>query len=285
MRNSAFGMPTFVFVHGSGTSSSMWTPIQRELALRGQRCLAVDLPGHGFEAQFPIAYQAPQQLDRLATEPSALAAVTLEDNADAVRTVVERVHEYGPVVLVGASLGGTSISVVANQVPDLLDRIVYISAWACTTLTNPIEYMSEPEFTRSLLPGLADLNVGDAMELGVGRANYRGADRDQLARLHAALMADRSEQEFLAFLNALQPDESLAAMMGDARLHPDLGGQVRRQYVRLIRDRSLPIDMQDRLIAEADAATPGNHFEVDSLDTSHAGFVYHPETVAKLLIR
>ncbi|WP_442875585.1 alpha/beta fold hydrolase [Actinoallomurus sp. NBC_01490] len=41
--------PTFVLVHGSGTSSPMWAPVQRELALRGHRGYAVDLPGHGAE--------------------------------------------------------------------------------------------------------------------------------------------------------------------------------------------------------------------------------------------
>ncbi|MBL1076296.1 alpha/beta hydrolase [Nocardia sp. 2] len=284
MSTTHSGTPTFVFVHGSGSSSFMWTTIQRELALRGQRSLAVDLPGHGFDAQFPVPYQAPQQLDRLAVEPSTLAGVTLEDNAAAVRTAVERVAEHGPVVLVGSSLGGTSISVVANQIPELVDRLVYISAWACTTLSNPVEYMGEPEFADSLLLELAGMNIGDPMTLGVGRANYRGADRDQLTRLHTALMEDRSETEFLAFLNTLQPDESLAAMTGDARLHPDSGGRVRRRYVRLTRDRSIPLAMQDRLIAEADAATPGNPFTVHTLDTGHAGFVYQPEAVAQLLL-
>jgi pimeloyl-ACP methyl ester carboxylesterase len=54
---------TFVLVHGSGSSSLMWAPVQRELALLGHRSFAVDLPGHGFDAQYPVAYQAPQNLD------------------------------------------------------------------------------------------------------------------------------------------------------------------------------------------------------------------------------
>ncbi|NED79175.1 alpha/beta hydrolase, partial [Streptomyces sp. SID11233] len=40
-------LPTFVLVHGAFANSFSFAPLQRELALRGQRSLAVDLPGHG----------------------------------------------------------------------------------------------------------------------------------------------------------------------------------------------------------------------------------------------
>jgi pimeloyl-ACP methyl ester carboxylesterase len=42
--------PTFVLVHGSGSSSFIWASVQRELALLGHRSYAVDLPGHGLDA-------------------------------------------------------------------------------------------------------------------------------------------------------------------------------------------------------------------------------------------
>lgn len=51
-RRDRDGGPTFVLVHGSGSSSFMWAPIQRELASLGHHSFAVDLPGHGFEAQY-----------------------------------------------------------------------------------------------------------------------------------------------------------------------------------------------------------------------------------------
>lgn len=167
--------PTFVLVHGSGSSSFMWAPIQRELALLGHRNFAVDLPGHGFDAQYPVAYQAPQDLGAWAAEPSTLAGVILQDNVDAVVAVVRRVAPYGPVVLVGASLGGTALTGVGNTVPELVDRLVYISAWSCMRRASLVEYMQEPEFATNLLGPLAALNVGDPAALGAGRANCRTA--------------------------------------------------------------------------------------------------------------
>lgn len=275
--------PTFVLVHGSGSSSFMWAPIQRELALIGHRSFAVDLPGHGLDAQYPVAYQAPQDLGAWAAEPSTLAEVTLRDNANLVVDVIRRVAEHGPVVLAGASLGGTAISVAGNLVPDLVDRLVYISAWSCVERANPIEYMGEPEFAANLMSPLSALNVGDPAELGVGRANYRTSDPDLLAKLKAAIMADTTDEQFRAFLNILQPDESLSVMMGDARVQADTWGTIARSYIRLTDDRSLPIAMQDRLIAEADALTPDNPYDVHTLDTSHVGFLYRAPEVAAIL--
>ncbi|WP_239062393.1 alpha/beta fold hydrolase [Streptomyces sp. SID13031] len=168
--------PTFVLVHGSGGNSFLWASIQRELALLGHRSYAVDLPGHGFEAQYPISYQAPQDLEAWSVEPSTLADVTLQDNVDAVLRVVRGLKEYGPVILVGASLGGVTITGVANQAPDLVDHLVYISAWSCVSGANPIDYMNAPEFADSLLPALGGFAVGDPAVIGAGRANYRTAD-------------------------------------------------------------------------------------------------------------
>ncbi|GGV37056.1 hypothetical protein GCM10010182_71560 [Actinomadura cremea] len=122
----------------------MWASVQRELALLGHRSFAVDLPGHGLDAQYPVAYQAPQDLAAWATEPSALSGVTLRDNVDMVTGVVRRLAEHGPVVLVGASLGGTTITGVGNEIPDLVNRLVYVSAWSCVRRANRMSTCRNP---------------------------------------------------------------------------------------------------------------------------------------------
>ncbi|WP_344962590.1 alpha/beta fold hydrolase [Streptomyces thioluteus] len=277
--------PTFVLVHGSCSSSFMWASVQRELALLGRRSFAVDLPGHGFDAQYPVVYQAPQDLDAWAAEPSTLAGVTLQDNIDTVVDVVRRVARFGPVVLVGSSLGGTTITGVGNAVPELVDRLVYISAWSCVRRSSPMEYTQEPEFADSLLGPLAALHVGDPAGLGVVRANYRTADPELLAALKAAVMADGTDEQFRALLNILQPDESLAVLAADARGQAGTWGTIARTYIRLTGDRSIPVAMQDRLIAEADALTPDNPYDVHTMDTSHLGFLLRPAETAGILDR
>ncbi len=276
-------MSTYVLVHGSGSNSFLWTSVQRELALRGLPSYAADLPGHGLDAQYPAAYQAPQDLDAWAAEPSTLAAVTLQDNVDSLLPAVRRLAANGPVVLVGASLGGVTITALANQAPELVDHLVYISAWAPVSKPNPIEYMGEPEFADSLLPSVAGLSVGNPAVIGAGRANYRTADKALLEALKAATMAEATDAQFLALLNILQPDESLQVMMGDARADAATWGTIPRTFVRLTADRSLPIALQDLLIREGDELTPDNQYAVQSLDASHVGWIFQPDRVAELL--
>lgn len=276
---------TFVLVHGSGTSSSMWAPLQRELALHGRKSYAIDLPGHGIDAQYSRGYQSPQDLDMLRAEHSTLAEVTLDDNVESLEVAVRSLRNHGPVILVSASLGGVTTTSLTNRHPELVDGIVYISAWSCASKANPIEYMGEPEFEESLLPGLAGLNIElDPPQL-IGRANYRTGDPMLLERLKAAVMEEIDDGRFMAFVNLMQPDESLSVMMANARIQPDTWGQVPHTYIRLLRDRSLPLAMQDRLIREADELTPENRFRQHSLDASHVGFLYQSEHVVEFLTR
>jgi pimeloyl-ACP methyl ester carboxylesterase len=253
----------------------------RELALLGHRTLAVDLPGHGFSATYPMSYQAPQDPVALASAPSSMAGVTLADAVDHVVGVVRRVAEHGPVILVGHSRGGTTLTGVGNAVPDLVDRIVYISAWCCVDLTAG-EYMTTPEYAASALNDTAGVLVGDPATLGAVRLNWRTADPALLAALRTALH-DGPEQEFLAFLNTLEPDETLDA--GTERVNAATWGRIPRTYVRLANDTSLPIALQDRFIREADALTPDNPFDVRTLESSHIGFLLHPQEAAALLDR
>lgn len=261
----------------------MWAPLQRELALLGHRSFAVDLPGHGFDAQYSRFYQAPQDLHAWANEPSTLAEVTLDDNVDTVIDAVRRLRTHGPVVLVGASLGGLTITVAANRHPELIDGLVYISAWACAFGANPYDYMSEPEFEGNLLAPLAALNIGDPYALGAGRANNRTADPNLLRAHKAASMADVTDQQFMAFLNIMQSDESIAVMTGNARLQPDTWGGIPHGYIRQTQDLTFPVAMQDRIIREADELTPYNPFRVHTMDTSHVGFLFRSDEVAHVL--
>jgi len=274
---------TFLLVHGAGTSSFMWGPLQRELALLGYRSYAIDLPGHGLDAQYPVSYQAPQDIPALSVEVSTLADVGLEDNVAAVLAAAESLTPTGPVVLVGASLGGITIGAAASRAPHLFAGIAYISAWVCVAHANPVEWMAAPEFGESMLPLLGGVAVGDPGVIGAGRANYRTADPEQLARLKEATMAEATDAEFRAFLNIMQPDESMLVMMGEGAVDPARWGTIPRTFIRLTQDRSIPLALQDRMITDADRLAPANPFIVRSVDASHAGFLRQSGTVAGML--
>ncbi|MGV9384857.1 alpha/beta fold hydrolase [Nonomuraea sp. NPDC003707] len=257
---------TYVFVTGANGSASG----DSELTLRGHRTVGVALPGHGPEEQFHLAYQTPQDLGKLATLPSPVAGVTLDDYVEATVDAVRRVSGYGPVILVGGSLGGATITKAADVVPDLIDLLVYDTAFCCTKLSSPNDYLGTPEGKESLAGSVAAGIIADPRVIGAIRMNWRTGDRKFLDAVKAAFMAEASEGELLAMLNTLLPDESLLVGSADARGRKEAWGRVPRVYIRHTRDRVIPLALQDRMIKEADAATPGNKFKVYSVEASHA---------------
>ncbi|NEC16619.1 alpha/beta hydrolase [Streptomyces sp. SID8014] len=274
--------PTFVLVHGAFANSFSFAPLQAELGLLGHRSVAVDLPGHGFEATFPAAYQAPQDFAALATEPGAVKGVTLADNAARVIEVLERARRNGPTVLVGHSRGGATITAVANARPDLVDRLVYVSAW-CAVDLNLGDYYAEPEMSEVDPTAFASSLLGNPAELGLLRTNFRTADPAALTAFKEAFAADLTDDEFRTFLNTFQPDENLDVGTDADRVQAATWGRVPHTYVRLDADASMPPAVQDRMIREADALTPDNPFDVHTLAGSHLRWLVHPGPAAAVL--
>lgn len=208
--------------------------------------------------------------------------MTLRDSVEHVAGIVQRAREHGPVIAVGHSRGGMTLTALANAIPDLLARIVYISAWCCVDAT-PAEYMASPEYAASALNDLPNILAADLAALGALRMNWRTADPDTLAALKQSMLAEGTDAEFLAFLNLLEPDEALDAGTPDDRADAASWGRVPHTYIRLTEDTSIPLALQDRFIKEADALTPGNPFDVRSLSSGHVGFLVRPGEAAAML--
>lgn len=274
--------PTFVLVHGAFANSFSFAPLQAELGLLGHRSVAVDLPGHGFQATFPAGYQAPQDPDALATTPGVLKGVTLDDNAKHVITVLERAKQNGPVILLGHSRGGITVTAAANARPDLIDRLVYVAAW-CPVDLDVSDYYGEPEMAGVDAGAVGAALVGDPAALGLLRSNFRTADPKALAAFREAFFADGTDDEFRAFLNLFQPDENLDAGGTADRAQADTWGRIPKTYIRLADDRSIPLAMQDRLIREGNALTPDNPYDVHTLQGSHLRWLVHPGPAARVL--
>jgi pimeloyl-ACP methyl ester carboxylesterase len=272
-------MTTVIFVHGTNSSSAWCTGLISELALHGHLGVAVDLPGHGAESFYPRAYQAPQDLAALATEPSPLAKITIDDYVERVVAVVRRARRNGPVILAGASQGGVTVSRVGNAVPELLDRIVYVAAYCCVDLPNMVAYLTTPENSESLLPLIEAVKVADPAVLGVNRLNWRSADPAVFHAVKECLAGDFTDEGVSRLLNMLEPDETATIPMAEARGEAHTWGRIPRTYVRFTRDRLIPPALQDRFIAEADRLTPDNPTDVRSVAAPHVGPFDRPELV------
>ncbi|MEU3628116.1 alpha/beta hydrolase [Amycolatopsis coloradensis] len=275
-------IPTFVFVHGSGSAAHSWSAVQREMASHGHRTLALDLPGRG--AGLSQAYYE-QDLEAFAAEPSVMSDLTLDDFIGTVVDAVERVRHHGPVVLVAHSFGGLPVTAAANAIPELIDRIVYVAA-QCPVNRAPGEYAALPEWTSAeFFPAIEPLLLGNPLEQGFIRVNWRGADRGRRAALRDAVAAELTEDEFLQVIVTSQPDEVFwpAGPEWDVRADKDSWGRIPRTFVKLTKDHSMPLAIQDLYLAEGDALTPDNPFDVRELESSHAGFFRKPVGLAGIL--
>ncbi|MFD6346374.1 alpha/beta hydrolase [Streptomyces roseolus] len=286
----SYQRPTFVFVHGGSSNARAWTPLRNELALRGHRSYAVDLPGHGEAATGPAAYhRAGADRSGLTREPSPMSGVTLADNVRHVVGVLRRLAAHGPVLLAGNSLGGLTLTAVVNAAPGLVDRVVYLSALCLADpamLTEPWDVVDDNLLDAAAARVAVPYEVpgGDP---GVVRLDWRRAhaDPDAFVALKAALMADAPDPLFRHFLDTLDADENHAVLEPAALIRPEAWRGVPHTYVRLSADRGLTPAVQDHMIRKADELTPDHPFDVHTLPTSHVGYWNRPELFADLLAR
>ena len=96
--------PAFLFVHGLGMTSRIWTKQFRMLPPAGIRTVAFDHRGHGASTAVPAGPGAGGSIDEL---------------ADDVRAVVEGL-DLRDVVIVGHSMGGMALLAFAIRHPDVL---------------------------------------------------------------------------------------------------------------------------------------------------------------------
>ena len=98
---------TFVMIHGSWHGGWAWQGVVRQLSKRGHRAEAPTLPGHG---------------------PGAIRLGVSHQNC--VRSVVSYIQEHmlENIILVGHSFGGSVIQKVAEEIPTLIERTVFLDA-------------------------------------------------------------------------------------------------------------------------------------------------------------
>jgi pimeloyl-ACP methyl ester carboxylesterase len=97
---------TFVLVHGAFQTGSVWEYVAAELRRRGHTVHTPTVAGHGPNAPMNLTH------------------------ADAVASLVAYLREQGlsKVVLVGHSIAGSFIAKAAEQVPELIGRLVFQGA-------------------------------------------------------------------------------------------------------------------------------------------------------------
>jgi len=223
-------MATFVLVHGAFGSPAELAPTIPWLETLGHSAIAVDLP---------------------CTRSSA----TLEDYAHSVTEAIAGIE--GPVVVVGHSAGGATISLVPGKAR--VDRLIYVTAVV-------------PEAGRSIIDIAGD-EVRETI-LSISRDDGNGC-RSFDFELLASVAPPNERDAYLAFLRATQRPQGWAAIE-----QPWPGRSlpvVPCTYVLCTEDKIIPPARQLQMAARLGV-------DVVEIASDHAVFNLKPRELATILV-
>ncbi|ASK94466.1 alpha/beta fold hydrolase [Xanthomonas citri] len=233
--------PTIVLVHGAWETAAIWRPLAGRLRRNGYRVIAVNLPGRPGAALGP--------------EKASLSAYR-----DAMMQAMEQ--ERAPVVLVGHSFGGITITNVAEAVPDKVKTLVYLAAFV-------------PEPGQSLLDvSKRDTGSRLASQLSVDQARGTVSIKPEA---RGPIMANDGTVAQQAELASMLVDEPLQPMATPVQWSAARAGKVDRVYLRTRLDQAVSPAFQSEM-----ASNTPMRMTID-LETGHAPFVTMPDQLASAI--
>ncbi|MEP6898741.1 MAG: alpha/beta fold hydrolase [Rhodanobacter sp.] len=273
----------FVLVHGGFHNHSVWDKVTPILEAQGFAALTLDLPGAGAHAIAPTSLGLrPFDPATFAAERSPMAGVTQEDRTQAVVALVKEAAALGDgkIILVGHSAGGLTISAVAEQVPELLLAVVYLSGFMLPNGMPLLAMLRHETMSSALGSGLF---VGDPAAIGATRIHIGSADDAYTSQLKATFYGDASDSEFAHAAAQLHCDEPIAGAVTPSGITPGRFGTVPRHYIRCTQDYAIPLTCQDHMIATVDGAI-GGKTTTHTLESSHSPFLSQPAALSRILI-
>ncbi len=232
----------YVLVHGSWHGAWCWNKVSPLLEAQGHRVTAIDLPGR---------YAAPE----------VLAQLKPDDYVNAVTRVLDAAG--GPVVLVGHSLGGGTISLAAQARPEKVRTLVYLTAFLV------------PDGRSMGAIAMADTQSLTAK--AVRRDAQTGVSRVDPEFARDAFYNDCSDADVVMAQRLVTPE---SGAMGRAPVHTtaERFGRVDRVYIECLRDQAISLPVQRSM----HAALPCR--QVLRLDTGHSPFLSNPLALAQALL-
>lgn len=225
--------PTYVLVHGAWADESAWGFVRNQLAQQAN-VEVVNLPAHGADNRYG-------------------AGVGLGDYVQTVTETIQRAS--GKVVLVGHSMAGAVISQVAENIPEKIDKLIYVSAYLpkngedINSITNtflknkPIEFF---EFNEDY--------------------SLVSIKRDALTEVVCADCPDYMKEVLVKYHRA----EPVKAF-NDKVVLTSRFDSVPKYYISTRNDRAVPYALQQQMIK-----TNGGVKQVYEMNTSHLPFVVDP---------
>lgn len=236
--------PTVILVHGAFQDARAWDAVLPLLRDRGLRTVAVNLPGREGDGIAP-------------------ADVALDDYRDAVLRAVDA--QSGPVVLVGHSFGGITISNVAERAPEKVRMLVYVAG-----------YLPQADAADQSMARLAETDqwnrFNKARQNFLPSADYSTAT--VLAEDQVMLFCEACTPDAQARTRALMQREPLKPAATPVQLTAARYGAVPKAYIHTVADNAVSYTLQQRMVAATPVA------RTITLQTGHSPFLEAPQTLA-----
>jgi pimeloyl-ACP methyl ester carboxylesterase len=236
--------PTVVLIHGAFQDARVWDAVVPLLSARGLRAITVNLPGRDGDGIAP-------------------SSVTLDNYRDAVLKTIDA--QNSPVVLVGHSFGGITISSVAESAPEKIRKLVYVAG-----------YLPQAEAADQSMAKLAETDQWN--RFNKQRQNFLPSADFSTATVLAAdqvmLFCEACDENAQRRTQELMQREPLKPAATPVRLTAARYGTVPKVYIHTIADNAVSYTLQQRMVA----ATPVTY--TIALQTGHSPFLESPETLA-----
>ena len=237
-------MSHYILLHGAWEESRMWDDVSPILQQNGHTVTAIDLPGHG----------ANKHPNSLVTTSSYIQAV--------VDVITQLDHQ---VILVGHSMNGALISHVAEQIPEKIKRLIYVTAFLLKDGGSVLEAMQNDP-AGGALPEVVfseDQAYATLPEPALRRIGFHDIEESAIQRFLPLMAEWQATEPFMAKL-----------VLSDKNF-----GSVPKTYIRTGMDKMVSPALQDTMI--------GN-WEVESvldLESGHFPAFSQPEKLAELMLQ
>lgn len=233
--------PTYVLVHGAWADESAWGFVRTQLALKAN-VVTVNLPAHGIDL-------------------TASNAVSLSDYVKIVTNVINQ--QSGKVTLIGHSMAGIVVSQVAENIPNKINKLVYVSAYLPRT--------GEDLLTLSKMD--TQSKVGGALEFN---ADYTAATikKDMITSAVCADCPDFMKEALVKYHKA-EPAKPLGEKV---TLTASKFGSVPKYYIHTTQDQAVGYELQKQMVKNN-----GTIKQAFEMNTSHLPFVVQPAEFVKIL--
>ena len=230
---------SFVFVHGAYHGKWCWDQIIPNLEEHGYKAVAIDLSAHG-------------------NDTTKIEEASLSLYVDKVVGIINKIDK--PVILVGHSAGGMTISGVAERIPEQIRALVFVSA---------------------VIPrnGETLLTVEDPNPSGIQfyEISEDGSFATVSPEMGETVFYHDSKEDPSTYVGRLNP-EPIAPLTTPIELSQQRFGSIPRYFVECTKDRVLSIDLQ-KLWQQRSPCK-----QVYTMETGHLPFLAKPNEFTEIIL-